>query len=93
MNMKKKTIKQCDKDIKETLEKLIRRSKDGISMIEKIDNYYNMMGQLADDENKSQDLINEIEKRKLMKQDLTNSLNMYLEMYRERFGEYKEKLK
>ena len=91
MSVKNNKINQKDEEIKATLETLIRRSKDGIAMIETIENCYNVLGQAATDENQSEEYKKEIEKRSMMKKDLTDGLNRYLRLYKERFGEYKEK--
>ncbi len=89
MSLKSK-IKKNDEEIKATLETLIRRSKDGIAMIETIDNFYNSMSTASEEKELSEEVKKEIEKRKLMKKDLTDGLNRYLRMYKERFGEYKD---
>ena len=84
-------LKKKDEEIKETLETLIKRSKEGIAMIETIENCYNVLGQTSEDGNISEEYKKEIEKRNMMKEDLRRGLDRYLRMYKEQFGEYKEK--
>ncbi len=86
---KNKELKRNEEEIKKTLVKLIERSKDAIEMVEKIDQCYAVLGQ-ASDGDVSPEYQKEIDKRNKMKEDLNNSLNYYLGIYRKNFGEYKE---
>ena len=90
INNKKKNIKQTDEEIKETLVKLIKRSKEGIALIETIDNCYGVIGEASIDGSVSEEFLKEQEKRSQMKADLEKALNGYLRLYKEKFGEYKE---
>ncbi len=90
MSKKDKKLDSREEVIKSTLERLIRHSKEGIQMIEKVEECYGFMGQVSTDENLSEEFKKEIENRNKMKEDLRKNLDEYLKMYRERFGEYKE---
>ncbi len=87
---KREELKRNEEQIKSTLKKLIKKSKDGIKMIEQIEQCYGVIGE-ASEGKVSEEYKKEVEKRSQMKADLTNSMNYYLDMYKKNFGEYKEK--